>query len=497
MNYQEQLRQRCAWPLPHPDLPALREFGEQTLDQVLAHHASLPQQEIGRPASRQEMADLLMEPPPEHPSDFAAVLERFWQAVAPYACRINHPRFLAFIPSAPTWFSVLGHLLCAGTNFFAGVWVEAAGPAQVELVVLDWVRRFLGMPARTEGILTSGGSEANLTALAVARDGLAFSDRSRAVLYVSDQRHWSIDRAARLLGFHPEQIHVIPTGDDLCLRPAPLLSRIRQDRQAGRLPWVVVANAGATNSGVIDPLDALADLCREERLWFHVDAAYGWAGVLGSQVPNELRGIARADSVTFDPHKWLAQAFDVGGVLVREGERLRHTFCLRPEYMQDVEPGEDEVNFADRGLALTRRFRALEVWLSLQVLGVGWYRRLIDHGQALACYAELCLRQAGFEIVVGPRLSIVCFRLHPPGWSEERLDGLALALVEAVRRTGRAFLSSTRLRGRVAIRFCFINWRTCAEDVDQVVGLLSDLGKELVAAESSRDRPNQEVTRSR
>src|SRR5262249_42805493 len=151
--------------------------------------------------------------------------------------------------------------------------------------------------------------------------------------------------------------------------------------------------AGATNTGVIDPLDPLAELCREEKLWLHVDAAYGWAAVLGSQVPAELRGIARADSVTFDPHKWLAQTFAVGGVLIREGERLRQAFCLRPEYMQDVEPGEDEVNFADRGLALTRRFRALEVWLSLEVLGVGWHRRLIDHGQNLACYAEPCLRQ--------------------------------------------------------------------------------------------------------
>jgi glutamate/tyrosine decarboxylase-like PLP-dependent enzyme len=465
----------CAEPLPHPDAPSLRALGALTLDWVLHHHATLPQQPIGRPATRAEMETLLREPPPEAGQPFAAVLDEFARKVSPYACRVNHPRFLAFIPGAPTFLSVLGDLLCAGTNFFAAVWLEASGPSQVELVVLDWFRDFLGLPATAGGLLTGGGSEANLTALVVARERLAFADRARAVLYVGEGRHWSMDRAARVIGLLPEQVQPVP-GERL--RPERLAPLLAQDRAAGRLPWAVAASAGATSTGAVDPLEGLAELCQREGLWLHVDAAYGWAAALTAEGRALLAGIGRADSVTLDPHKWLAQTFEAGGLLVRDGPLLRRTFALRPEYMQDVEPGEDEVNFADRGLALTRRFRALKVWLSLKVLGLGWFRRLIEHCCALARYGAARLRQAGFE-VLSSELSIVCFRHAPAGAEGEALDRLNLALIDAVRATGEAFLSSTRLDGRVAIRFCFVNWRTTADDVDAVVALLQRLAEAL------------------
>jgi glutamate/tyrosine decarboxylase-like PLP-dependent enzyme len=261
---------------------------------------------------------------------------------------------------------------------------------------------------------------------------------------------------------------------------------VARDRQAGLLPWAVVANAGATNTGTVDPLDALADLCARERLWLHVDAAYGWTAALTPEGRSLLAGIGRADSVTLDPHKWLAQPFEVGGLLVRDGRLLARAFALRPDYMQDVEPAPDEVNFADHGLALTRRFRALKVWLSLKVLGVGWYRELVAHCCRLAELGQALLEGAGVFEVLSPRqLSIVCFRYVPAGLrargdaDEQRLDRLNLALIDAIRATGRAFLSSTRLRGRVALRVCFVNWRTTAADVEEVVRLLERLGAEL------------------
>jgi glutamate/tyrosine decarboxylase-like PLP-dependent enzyme len=432
------------------------------------------------------MEALLREPPPEQGRDFAAVLAEFAARVAPNACRVNHPRFLAFVPGAPTFLSVLGDLLCAGTNFFAGVWLEAAGPAQVELVVLDWFRDFLGMPPGTAGLLTGGGSEANLTALVTARERLSLEGRGRAVLYVTEERHWSVDRAAKVMGLRPDQVQCVPADDAFRLAPGPLAALVARDRGAGRLPWAVVANAGATGNGVVDPLTALADVCAEQGLWLHVDAAYGWAAVLTPEGRSVLEGIGRADSVTLDPHKWLAQTFEAGGVLVRDGPLLARTFALRPDYMQDVEPAGDEVNFADRGLALTRRFRALKVWLSLKVLGVGWFRALVGHCCRLAELGQALLEQAEvFEVLSPRRLSIVCFRYVPRGFrvrgeeDEQRLDRLNLALIDAVRATGRAFLSSTRLRRRVAVRFCFVNWRTTAGDVEEVVGLLRRLGEDL------------------
>jgi glutamate/tyrosine decarboxylase-like PLP-dependent enzyme len=482
----DQLRRELAGPLPHPDASGLRDLGGLTLDWLLRHFATLPDQPVGRTASRAELEALLREPPPEAGQDFARVLAEFQDKVARHAFRTNHPRFLAFIPGAPTFLSVLGDLLCAGTNFFAGVWLEAAGPAQVELVVLDWFKEFLSYPAEARGLLTGGGSEANLTALAVAREPLDYAERARAVLYLTEQRHWSVDRAAKVLGLRPDQLHPVPADEHLRLAPAALAEAVRRDRAAGRLPWAVVANAGATNTGVVDPLEPLADLCRDQRLWLHVDAAYGWSAVLVPEGRTALAGIGRADSITLDPHKWFAQTFEAGCLLVRDGRRLTETFASRPEYMQDVEPAEDEVNFADYGIALTRRFRALKVWLSIKVLGVGWFRALVERCGRLAELAQTLLeRTPGFEILSPRRLSIVCFRWVPAGFvvrserDEEALDRLNLALIDEVRKSARVFLSSTRLRGRVALRFCFVNWRTTTADVEEVVRLLAALAGRL------------------
>jgi glutamate/tyrosine decarboxylase-like PLP-dependent enzyme len=477
----EHLRAELAGPLPHPDPETMRELGDQVLGWVVDHFSSLPEQPIGLTASRAAMEALLREPPPEHGCDFARVLADFQEKVAPFAFRVNHPRFLAFVPGAPTFLSVLGDLLCAGTNFFAGVWLEAAGPSEVELVVLDWFREFLGYPPEARGVLTSGGSEANLTALLVARERLTFDERARAVLYLTAQRHGSIDRAAAVIGLRPDQLQPVPAGADLLLKPAPLAAALRGDRQAGRLPWAVAANAGATNTGAVDPLAELGLLCRTERLWLHVDAAYGWPAVLTSEGQAVLDGIAGADSITLDPHKWFGQTFEAGCVLIRDGQRLAATFSMRPDYLQDVEPGGDEINFADHGLALSRRFRALKIWLSVKVLGVSWFRSLVARSCRLAELAQLLLERAGvFDILSPRRLSIVCFRYRPPGRaSDEALDHLNLALTGGLRATGRAFLSSTRLHGRVALRFCFVNWRTTTSDVEEVVQLLVTIGQRL------------------
>jgi glutamate/tyrosine decarboxylase-like PLP-dependent enzyme len=246
------------------------------------------------------------------------------------------------------------------------------------------------------------------------------------------------------------------------------------------LPWAVAANAGTTHTGTVDPLAEIAEVCQTENLWLHVDAAYGWAAALTEEGRRELSGIDEADSVTLDPHKWLAQTFDVGCVLVREGRRLPETFATRPDYLQDViSDAEDEVSFADYGISLSRRFRALKVWLSVQVLGLDWFRHLVAHCCGLAEYAQARLEAAGvFEILCQRRLSIVCFRYVPKSGTGDP-DAFNARLLAALRRTGGAFLSSTRVRGKFAIRMCFINWRTTAADVDVVVDLVVRLGAEV------------------
>jgi glutamate/tyrosine decarboxylase-like PLP-dependent enzyme len=478
MATRDALRQSLSEPLPHPDVAMLRQCADQTTAWLLQHFATLPEQGIGRVASRSEMTALLPGPAPEQGRDFSKVLAEFGDTIATHAFRINHPRFLAFVPSAPSFMSVLGDMLCAGTNFFAGVWVEAAGPTAVELVVLDWFRDLLGLPIGTRGLLTSGGSEATLTALHAARETLPRDDRARAVLYCADQRHRSVDRAARILGFRPDQVHLLPGGPDFRLSPDTLAATVRRDRAEGRHPWLLVATAGTTNTGAIDAMPALADLCAAEKLWLHVDAAYGWSAVLVPEGKAALAGIERADSITLDPHKWFAQSFEAGCVLVRDGQKLFDAFSTYAEYTQDVEAAEDELNFADHGIALSRRFRALKIWFSVQVLGLAWHRALVSRCLRLAEYAAIVLQEAGtFEILSPPQLSVVCFRYCGDTKSEDEIEVINQAILDALKRDGRAFISSTRLAGKLALRFCFVNWRTTAQDVEYVVRLLQELGE--------------------
>jgi glutamate/tyrosine decarboxylase-like PLP-dependent enzyme len=474
-----ELRRQCAEPLDHPDLAALQEFSGQALAWLLDQFSQLENLPVGQTASVAEMDALLGQPANDRGLAFASVFEEFKEKIARYAMRIDHPRFLAFVPTAPSFISVLGELLCAGTNFFGGVWLEAAGPSHVERVVIEWFKDWLGYPSSASGLLTSGGSEANLAALVVARERLSFEDRNRAVLYVPEQRHWSINRAAKIMGVRPEQIRPLPVDKQYRLVVSALDEACQADRGRGRIPWAVVANAGATNTGSIDPLEDLVSVGRSHRLWLHADAAYGWPIVLAPGGVELLAGIGECDSITLDPHKWFGQTYDAGCLLVKEEGRLAETFSLRPDYMRDVEPVGEEINYADLGLALTRRFRALKIWLSVRVLGLDWFRSLIIHGCRLAELSEALLRQySEVEIVSPAQLSVVCFRIKPkritakgPDW-EDYVNRFNEHLSEQVRVTGQAFMATTRLNGKVTQRFCFTNWRTTAADVERVIALL-------------------------
>lgn len=476
----DQLRLACLNRPAQPSLEWLREAGQQVMDAMVEDFANVSEGGIGLSAGRAELEALLREPAPEEGSDLAPLLDAFQQKVARNSFRVTHPRFWAFVPGAPSFASILGDCLATSTNFFGGVWKEAAGPAEVEIVVLDWFKHFLGYPANAGGVLTSGGSEANLTALVVAREPWAHADRPRLVLYASEHRHWSIDRGAKIAGLSPEQIRPLPCDADFRLDLAALERAISADEQAGRIPWLVLANAGATNTGSVDPLADLADRCARRRLWLHVDAAYGWPIALTDEGRRLFQGIERADSITLDPHKWFAQPFESGCLLVRERDRLGQTFTMRPEYLQDVVPQHDEINFCDQGIALTRRFRALKIWFSVKLLGVAWHRRLVEHNVNLAQYAAALLENARcFEITSAPKLSIVCFRYVPGDGAHCDTDALQQAIAADLLQSGRAFLSTTRLHGRTTLRFCFVNWRTTAEDVEEIVNALATIGARL------------------
>ncbi len=448
------------------DPEEMRRLGYRVVDLVVDRWERLRTDVAWRGGTRRELEPLLREPPPEAGRDPEEVLRRAVEEVLPRAGRIDHPRFFAFIPSSPTWPSVLGDFLATGFNVFQGTWLESAGPSQLELVVLDWFRSWLGLPGTTEGVLTSGGSAANLVALVTARERAG--NPPDPVVYMSDQGHSSLERAVRVAGLGPGAVRKVATDGFFRLDLEALRRAIQEDRQAGRTPLCVCGNAGATNTGAVDPLAETAALCREEGLWFHVDAAYGGFAALVPEGRALFRGIEEADSVTLDPHKWLFQPYETGCVLVRRGEELEAAFRILPEYLQDTALGREHVNFADRGVQLTRRFRALRIWVSVQVLGLGAFRRAIARGIALAREAEAYVRRSPvLELLSPATLGIVCFRFRPPGVQVDEgvLEALNHRIQDRIVESGFAMMSSTRLRGRYSLRLCIMNYRSTREDV--------------------------------
>lgn len=470
----------------------MRALGYRVVDLLVEHIATLRDKPVTRWADRPAMEARLREPVPRAGSDPGAVLEQVETEVLSNLMHLDHPRFFAFVPGPSNFVGVMADALASGFNVFAGTWLEAAGPTQVELVTVDWLRQLCGLPEAAGGLFVSGGSMANLTALTVARRVMLGDRLDGAVVYCSDQTHSSVERGLQVLGFAPAQLRKLPS--DAAFRlPLPELRRaVEADRAAGRRPFCVIANAGTTSTGAVDPLPALADLCRETGLWLHADGAYGAAAVLCDAGRARLDGLGRVDSLSLDPHKWLFQPYEIGCVLVRDRRLLRETFHILPEYLKDLYRVDPEVNstwrnselinFCDYGVQLTRGFRALKLWMSLKVFGLDAFRRAVGRGIALAELAEAAVRRLPhWEVVTPAQLAVVTFRYVPAGMSAAEVDTLNQRLVEAMIADGFAMISSTVLRGRTVLRMCPINPRTTDADVEETVRRLDRFAVALTA----------------
>lgn len=455
----------------------MRRIGHQVADFVADHLASLREQPAYATLDRRSARDLITIDPPELPTPFESLLEQFRQRVVPHHAREPHPRFLGYIPSCPTFPAVMGDWLATGFNFFAGVWSVAAGPNEVELTVLEWFRRWMGMPEGSRGLLTSGGSAATVTAVVAARHaaiGDAAEQLSGLTVYCSDQAHSSVMKAAWVAGVPRTNVRAVPSDDSYQLRMDSLREMVRSDRAAGRRPFLVCATAGATNTGAVDPLHELADFAATEQLWLHTDSAYAGFSVLTDRGRRLLDGLGRADSLTLDPHKWLYVPFECGCLLVKSPATLERAFSVHPEYLQDVRVRESEVNFSDYGEQLTRYARALKVWFSVRYYGTAAIRAAQERAMALAELAERIVKDAPeLELLTPAQFGIVCFRVHPYGTSDvDSLNALNERVNELVNRSGFVLMSSTRLRGTLSLRLCIPGYRTREEDVRQVLDLV-------------------------
>jgi len=472
------------------DAETMRTMGYQVVDMLVDRIGRMPADPVLRTATREEMEARLGEPPPEEPRDFATLLRRLDTDVLPFGAHWDHPRFFAYIPGSGTWPAALGDLIASAVNIDSGAWREAAGASQLEVTVLDWFRDWIGYPATASGVLVSGGSAANLTAMACAREVLVGPMSTRIVSYVGDQSHSSIARAARHLGFRPDQVRIIPTDAQMRMRTDDLAAAMDADIAAGQLPFFVAAAAGSTNTGAVDDLAALAAICSERGVWLHVDAAYGGFAVLAERGRALLDGLGLADSVTLDPHKWLLMPFEVGCLMVRSADRLEQAFSIHPEYLAERAGGRGEIDFADRGLQLTRATRAIKVWLGLQTFGVGAYRTAIERAMDLALLAQRVIEaDPRLELVTPASLGIVAFRCRArPDEDEAATDRRNAAVVARLASEGEALVTATQLRGRYAIRLCVMNHATTAEDVSWTLERLATLGAEAEAAPVSDGR---------
>lgn len=471
----------AAIPRPVPPLPldldleTMRAMGHRVADLVAEHLDSLREQPVLTTRSRIEAARAFAGPPPAAGETFEALLSTMRAEVFDWHAREPHPGFLAFVPGCPSFPGVMGDWIATGFNFFAGVWTVAAGENAMELAILEWFREWIGMPAGASGILTNGGSGATLTALVAIRHDVVQDDATqlpKLVVYTSSQAHSAVTRAAWIAGVPRTQVRAIAVDDAYRMRVPALAEAIRRDRDAGLVPMVVATSAGTTNTGTVDPLHDIADLCEREQLRLHVDAAYAGFFVLTERGRRQLDGLGRADTVALDPHKTLFVPFECGCLMARDPALLSAAFRIFPEYLHDVRPpGEEDVNFADRGEQLTRYARALKVWLTVRYYGTARIAATLDGCAELALYAERLVRaEPSLEVLSPAQFGVVCFRVRPHGLADAAaLDAFNEQTNAAINADGSLFVSSTRLNGAYSLRICVNSHRTTAADIERVV----------------------------
>ena len=472
------------------------------------------------------LARRLAQPLPQRGLTPARLLAELKRDLLPFLRDSGHPAFFGYVMSPPSGAGVAADLLASAFDQNLTAWRSAPGPTEMERLVVDWLRQITGLPEGSGGLLTSGGSMATLAALSVARavkapagtvrGGLGLLGDRLMTLYSSDEVHMSVPRAAQILGLGTAAVRIVPSDARFRLDPAGLEDAVLADRRAGHLPFCVVASAGTVNTGAVDPLEAIARLARKHRLWLHVDAAYG--GPLGLSALHRplLRGLEEADSVALDPHKWLYAPLDAGCVLYRDPATARAAFSARGEYAQIFETGEREsFAFFEHGPELSRRFRALKVWMILKYHGAERLGQRLAEEMALATHlARLVQNHAELELLAPVETGIVCFRYMPPASrpaaapraavpderrrggrggddrgrraADAMIDRLNQDLLVALQRGGRVYLSNALLRGRFALRACLVNFRTRRTDLERLVQEVVREGRRLTTARRGR-----------
>lgn len=474
-----------------------RRLGHEVVDLVADHLAGVRERPVFKAMTDDQRRALLEQPLPDEGVAPESALRRFVETVLPHPMGNGHPRFFGWVNAPPAPIGVLSEMLAAAMNPSCAGGDHAA--IYLERCAVRWLMELVGFPVDgSMGLLVSGGSMASLTCLAAARHravaaagGDVRSDGLRAgppllTLYISEEGHSCLRKSAELLGLGARAVRVVPVDTEFRLDVAALRAEVAADRGRGAVPFCVCASAGTVNTGAVDPLGALADLCAEERLWLHVDGAYGALGALDPAASRRYAGMERADSLALDPHKWLSVPVECGCALVRDGALLREAFSLVPHYLQ-TEEGKGFGGlpwYAEYGFQQTRGFRALKLWMTLQHLGRrGVAAHVARHNDLARRLAGLIEAAPDLELAAPPTLSIVCFRYVPDGWSrgDRRLDGLNKAIMQDTQAGGETFLTNAVIWDRFVLRACILHYGTTERDIAALVDAVRRTGRRLAA----------------